>query len=61
MSQALHSLSELYDTTGIPEEMRVPISNLRQWLNEDRGCKPMVTNQDIWKWLEEGWKDNNNL
>ena len=49
-------LKELYDTTGIPDEMKLPISNLRQWLNEDRitDTKKMVSNQELWEWLKEG-------
>lgn len=27
------------------------IGMLRQWLNEDRKCKPMVTNEEIAYWL----------
>ena len=27
------------------------ISMLRQWLNEDRKCTPMVTNDEIKHWL----------
>ena len=27
------------------------IGFLRQWLNEDRKCTPMVTNEDIKRWL----------
>lgn len=27
------------------------IGMLRQWLNEDRKCEPMVTNDDIKYWL----------
>lgn len=30
------------------------ISFLRQWLNENRNCTPMVTNGDIKFWLELG-------
>jgi len=37
--------------------MKQPISFLRQWLNEDRNCKPLVTNQEIWYWLNSS-RDN---
>lgn len=36
----------------VPEHMKQPISFLRQWLNEDRKCTPMVTNTEIWSWLK---------
>jgi hypothetical protein len=29
----------------------IRVGMLRQWLNEDRGCKPLVTNKDIMFWL----------
>jgi hypothetical protein len=51
-----HDLDKLYSTDGIPDDMKQPISFLRQWLNEDRNCKPLVTNQEIWYWLNAGKK-----
>ena len=41
-------------TERIEKEMEVKISQLRQWLNEDRidSPKKMITNEDIKHWLE---------
>lgn len=49
MEASLNELIELPD--GVPSEMVQRINNLRQWLNEDRKCTPMVTNADILYWL----------
>ena len=46
------SFKELYSTEGIPEELKQPLSDLRQWLNEDRKCDPMVTTQELYIWLK---------
>lgn len=29
------------------------IGQLRQWLNEDRNCTPMVTDEELKVWLED--------
>lgn len=34
------------------QELIVRIGMLRQWLNEDRKCEPMITNEDIKYWLK---------
>lgn len=34
------------------EDWEIRVGMLRQWLNEDRGCKPMVTNDDLKYWLK---------
>jgi len=51
-------MGEIYDTTGIPEEFKKSIGFLRQWLNEDRHCTPMVTSKEIWVWFEEDFSSN---
>jgi len=33
------------------EEINIKVGQLRQWLNEDRHCEPMVTNEEIRFWL----------
>lgn len=33
-------------------EQEAKIGLLRQWLNEERSCSPLVTNEEIKKWLE---------
>lgn len=45
-------LQKHYSTEGIPPELIQSITFLRQWLNEDRKCTPMVTARDIWHWLD---------
>lgn len=39
---------------------RMGIGFLRQWLNEDRNCEPMVSNEDLEKWLLPGLEDIKN-
>jgi hypothetical protein len=53
-------LKELYDTKGIPNGMKQAVSFLRQWLNEDRKCEPMVTTKELWHWLEEAYIEDRN-
>jgi len=36
---------------AVEEEFVKNIGMLRQWLNEDRKCEPMVTNDEIKHWL----------
>ena len=43
---------------GLLLTTRVKIGMLRQWLNEDRKCEPMVTNDDIIYWLELNKQDD---
>jgi len=51
-------MKNLYDTTGIPVEFKKSIDFLRQWLNEDRHCDPLVTSKEIWSWFEEDFSNN---
>lgn len=46
---------EFFSTEGIPEEMKLALSFMRQWLNEDRKATPMVTARDLWHWLDKDY------
>jgi len=51
-------LEKLYSTTDIPSKFKKSIGFLRQWLNEDRHCNPLVTSKELWSWLEEDFNNN---
>jgi hypothetical protein len=48
-SEVMHTLYSFPD--DVPEEMKIKIFNLRQWLNE---LPPnyLITNANIWEWLK---------
>jgi len=45
-------VGEHREATVLDKIKDIRIGMLRQWLNEDRNCTPMVTNEDIKTWLE---------